>query len=237
MAHTVAWEIDGNTTRGNSVDAIVAALIAHQDGAGGQIPATGRVDGGFYHTGNQHGDWDGAAYGASTWMTALLTDALRRAYVSDERDAIADLIRRTGTFLRAALRTESGSFGTTTAPRYVIEYDGSDFAVEGPLHDEEHALDVAAALAWADYFGALLAQRDVLLGAAIEATFDTYDLGVNYWIRPAGPQSGLAAYRISPWRKWGWQHRTSDGLAWAVAAANAPDPNPDRLFADGFEPP
>lgn len=238
MAHTVAWEIDGSAARGNSVDSIISALLAHQDGAGGQIPSAGRIDGGFYHTGNQHGDWDGAAYGGSTWMTALLTDAMRRAYVSDQRDAIAHAIRRTGTFLRAALRTQAGGFGTTTtAPRYVIEYDGTDFALESPLHDEEHALDVAAAMAWADYFGALLLQRDALLAPAIEATYDTFDLGVNFWIRPTGPQSGLPAFRVSPWRKWGWQHRSSDGLAWAVAAANASTPNPDLVFADGFEQP
>lgn len=235
MAHTIAWEVDGNATRASGIDAIIAALIAHQNGAGGAIPAAGRIDGGWYHTGDQHGDWDGAAFGGSTWMTALLTDALRRAYVSDGTDGIAHMIRRSGTFLRNALRTEAGAFGTTTAPRYVIEYDGTDFAVEDPLHDEEHALDVAAALAWADYFGALLGLRDAALAAAIENTYDTYDLGVNYWIRPAGPQSGLAAFRVTPWRKWGWQHRTSDGLAWSIGAANAPDAG--FLFADGFEPP
>lgn len=233
MAHTVAWEIDGSSTRAASIDAIVAALASHQDGAGGAIPSAGRIDGGWYHTGAQHGDWDAAAFGASTWMTALLTDALRRAYVSDEGSAIAHMIRRSGPFLRAALRTAASDFGSVLGPRYVIEFDGTDFAVEAPIHDVEHALDVAAAMAWADYFGALTGQRDPLLAAAIEGLYDTYDLGVNFWIRPAGPQSGLAAFRVTPWRKWGWQHRTSDGLAWAIAATNI---DPDRVFADGFEP-
>ena len=53
-------------------------------------------------------------------------------------------------------------------------------------------------------------------------------------MRPAAPQSGLTAFRVNPWRKWGWQHRTSDGLAWAIAAANI---DPDRVFTDGFENP
>lgn len=235
MAHTVAWEIDGNATRGASIDAIVAALITHQDGAGGVIPSAGRIDGGWYHTGDQHGDWDSAAYGGSTWMTALLSDALRRAYVSDETDVIADMIRRSGTFLRASLRTDSGDFGTVLGPRYVLEYDGSDFAGTEPIHDVEHALDVTAALAWADYFGALLDQRDAALAASVESLYDTYDLAVNYWIRPTAPIGGQTAFRVNPWRKWGWQHRTSDGLAWSIAAANALTPDPDRIFADGFE--
>jgi hypothetical protein len=142
------------------------------------------------------------------------------------------MIRRSGSFLRASLRTANSDFGNVLGPRYVIEFDGTDFAVEAPIHDVEHALDVAAAMAWADYFGALTGQRDPQLAAAIEGLYDTYDLGVNVWIRPAGPQSGLAAFRVTPWRKWGWQHRTSDGLAWAVAATNI---DPDRVFADGFE--
>jgi len=88
---------------------------------------------------------------------------------------------------------------------------------------------VAAALAWADYFGAMLGQRDAALQSTIATLYRTYDLGVNYWIEPTSPQSGRAAFRVFPWRMWGWEHRTSDGLSWALAAANA------ELFANGFE--
>ncbi len=229
-AHAIEYEITGSTPRRDSVDAIVSAFAAHQNGVPVGIPAT-RIDGGWYHTGSQHGDWDGGAYGASTWMTALLTDALRRAYVTAEDTPTADMIRRSGTFLRTGLRVGGGQFGTTTAPRYVIEHDGTDFAAQAPLHDEEHALEVAAAIAWADYFGALLGQRDALLAASVDALYDTYDLGVNYWIRPNAPLSGFTAFRVSPWRKWGWEHRTSDGFAWALAATVAEPP----LFANSFE--
>lgn len=228
-AHLIDYEVTGSSTRRDSVDAIISALVAHQNGVLAGIPAN-RIDGGWYHTGAQHGDWDASAYGASTWMTALLTDALRRAYQSSEDVATAQMIRRSGTFLRAALRTAPSQYGgNSLAPRYVIEHDGTDFASTTPLHDEEHALDVSAALAWADYFGALLGQRDSALAADVAALYLTYDIGVNFWIRPAGPASGLAAFRVNPWRKWGWEHRTSDGLSWAIAAANA------DLFADGFE--
>ncbi len=103
-------------------------------------------------------------------MTALLTDPLRRAYVSAEGAPSAQMIRRSGGFLRLALRTEaSQSGGITRAPRYVIEHDGSDFAVEDPIHDEEHSLVVAASMARADYFGALLNQRDNALAAETDA--------------------------------------------------------------------
>ncbi len=235
MTHLIDYEITGNAARRDSVDAIIAALLVHQNGGNGVIPSAGRIDGGFYHTGNQHGDWDSTAYGASTWMTALLTEALRRAYASKGDSDSAQMIRRSGTFLKTALRTEAGAFGTVLAPRYVIEFDGTDFAVEDPLHDEEHALDVAAAIAWADYFGALLNQRDATLAASIAGLYATYDLGVNYWIRPAGPASGLPAFRVSPWRKWAWQHRGADGMSFAIAGANAAGETP--LFGNGFESP
>lgn len=236
-AHSVAWEIDGSSARAASIDAIVNALGAHQNGAGGLIPSGGRVDGGWYHTGAQHGDWDATAYGGSLWMTALLTDALRRAWIADEGAGIGQMLRRSGFFLRAGLRTQVGQYdgASTRAPRYVIAYDGSDFALEAPLHDEEHALDVSAALAWADYFGALQGQRDAQLAAEVDAVYDTYDLGVNFWVRPAAPASGLTAFRVNPWRKWGWEHRTSDGLGWAAAAVLAGGTG-DLLFASGFEP-
>ena len=55
---------------------------------------------------------------------------------------------------------------------------------------------------------------------------------MNFWIRPNGPNSGLPAYRVSPWRKYGWEHRVSGGLGWAMAAATE---RGDPVFTDGFE--
>ena len=57
----------------------------------------------------------------------------------------------------------------------------------------------------------------------------SYDIGVNYWIRPLGPASGLTAYRVAPWRKWGWEHRVSVGFAWAMGASG------DTIFANGYD--
>ena len=75
-------------------------------------------------------------------------------------------------------------------------------------------------------------QSDPRLADAAEDLYFAYDTGVNYWIRPNGPASGLPAYRTSPWRKFGWEHRVSAGLGWAMQAAAA---QVDAVFADGFE--
>jgi hypothetical protein len=242
MAHAIDYEVTGSVARRDSVNAIVQGLVDHQNGAALPIPMQGRIDGGWYHTGNQHDatEMPGALYGASSWMTALVSDALRRAYATAEDLPTAHMIRRTGTFLKGTLRNQVGQYdgASTWAPRYIIEWDGTDFAPEvqeaDPLHEEEHALETASALAWAEYFGALTNQRDPSLAAIIDDVYDTYDLGVNFWIRPAAPGSaGLAAFRVNPPRKWGWEHRTSDGLSWAIAAAATPAELP--VFANGFE--
>lgn len=78
---------------------------------------------------------------------------------------------------------------------------------------------------------ALLNQRDPALAADITGLYQSYDSGVNFWIRPTAPTSGLSAFRVSPWRKWGWEHRTSDSLSWAQGAIG----DADLLYANGFE--
>jgi hypothetical protein len=98
--------------------------------------------------------------------------------------------------------------------------------------DVEHALDVAAGIAWAHYFAQLTNQPDPRLAESAEDLYFTYDEGVNYWIRPSGPASGLPAYRTSPWRKFGWEHRVSGGMGWAMQAATA---TVDAVYANGFD--
>ncbi|MDZ4811520.1 MAG: hypothetical protein SGI99_02755 [Pseudomonadota bacterium] len=244
MAHAIDYEVTGSVARRDSVNAIIQGLVDHQNGAALPIPMQGRIDGGWYHTGDQHDptEMPAALYGASSWMTALLSDSLRRAYATAEDLPSAHMIRRSGTFLKTSLRNQVGGYNgeVTWAPRYIIEWDGTDFAPEvqeaDPLHEEEHALETTSALAWADYFGALVNQRDATLASIVADVYDTYDLGVNNWIRPTAPASaGLAAFRVTPPRKWGWEHRTSDGLSWAIAAASAPAELP--VFANGFETP
>src|SRR6185295_937497 len=55
---------------------------------------------------------------------------------------------------------------------------------------------------------------DGSLVGLIEDLYYTYDIGVNHWIRPGGPAAGNTAFRVSPWRKWGWEHRISASLSW-----------------------
>jgi hypothetical protein len=236
LAHQVAYELEGGAYA-EKVASVVSRLAWHQDGADGQIPRpSGYVDGGLYHYGSQHdGDWADGELGASSWMSTLVVDAMLRAYATSEDPLIANFVRRMGNFLRAStVMTLQHQYdnhdGALALPRYAMLSDGSDGQVNDA--DVEHALDVAAGIAWAHYFAQATGQGDASLAEMAETLYFTYDEGVNFWIRPNGPNSGLPAYRVSPWRKYAWEHRVSGGLGWAMAAATE---RGDPVFADGFE--
>ncbi|MBA8888723.1 hypothetical protein FHW12_002959 [Dokdonella fugitiva] len=234
LANAIAWELDGGSAQRAKVDAEIAELVRHQDGADGQIPhPPAYVDGGLYHLGTQHDyDWNETSYGASSWMSVLLVDAALRAYATAEDTPTAQLIRRLGTFLRASVViTPEHSYDTyedaLPLPRYAMLSDGSDG--QRNYEDIEHALDVAAGLAWAGYFADLTGLPDPTLRDTAAELYYSYDIGVNYWIRPAGPASGLTAYRVAPWRKWGWEQRVAVGFVWAMRAEG------DVIFANGYD--
>jgi hypothetical protein len=235
LANVVAYEVLGGDARRAAIEQILSDYRTHQDGANGLVPSP-RVDGALYHTGDQHDSDEfpdnGSAFIASSWMTALISDAAVRAYSTGEDAATAQFVARMGDFLRSTieLRDDHGYSGATLAsPRYAIEHDGSDGNTSDS--DVEHALDVAGQLAWARYFRELSGGNGEALRDAALDLYATYDAAVNYWIEPGNPP-GEPAYPVSPPRKWGWQHRTSDGLAFALTEVDA-----NAVFTDGFESP
>lgn len=234
LAKVVAYETLGGNTHRDAVNQILADYRAHQDGAAGQIPAQ-RIDGGLYHFGFQHDyDWAENSLGGSPWMGALLSDAVVRAYATGEDAPTAQFLARFGDFLQATVvQTTEHIYPTSDAlalPRYGMLIDGSDGQVNDS--DVEHALEVAAHLAWAGYFRESLGGSGESLRLAALDMYATYDEGVNHWIRPGSFSANLPEFRlqVGVFRKWAWEHRTSDGLAFALSEAD-----PNRVFADGFE--
>ena len=231
LANVVAYEVTGSSTLRDRVTTILADLRRHQDGANGQVP-TPRIDGALYHTGLQHGDW-GPEYGASPWMSVLGTDAVVRADGSGEDTATAQFVLRMARYMNSSLVLDPEDPYGTGAPElaslYATYANGGDAFGEGG--QEEHSLEVAAHIAWGYYFSDLLGTADPVLRQRALDLYETYDAGVNEWIRPTAPASGLTAYRVNPWRKWGWEHRTSDAMAFALGL-DAPAPT---LFGNGFE--
>jgi hypothetical protein len=219
LANVVAYEVLGDAYKA-AVETIKGDYIWHQNGAGGQIPSP-RVDGGLYHTGAQHSEGTRKAYVASSWMTVLLVDAMLRTYAVTEDPAVAAFIQRVGNFEKTATRSDSShQYDNHAGPLWYADYlTRHNGTVDMRSHQfmEEHALEVGAATAWAGYFAALLGTPDPVLTQRASDLYFTYDIGVNFWIRPEAPASGLSAYRVGPWRKYGWEHRPSGGLSWAMA--------------------
>jgi hypothetical protein len=82
--------------------------------------------------------------------------------------------------------------------------------------DVEHALDLQTAAAWSYFFGKMLNRPDASLKETASNLYITFQTGARYWTRPTAPASGGMAYRLTPWRKYGWQHHPAVSLTWLM---------------------
>jgi hypothetical protein len=217
LAHTIAYEVLGGSYK-DSMLAVCRDFIWLQNGADGQIPAN-RIDGGFYHYGAQH-DWDWAedTLGASPWMTMFIMDPVLRVYGCSGAQDVGQLIKRMADFLKASCAVTSYNSADGTKmdfARYAILFDGRDGQVD-EWTDPQHSLEVGAGVACGYYLSTLMGTADSSLKNKAQGLYNTYDDGVNGWIRPTGPAGGLPAYRVSPWRKYNWEYRPSGGLSWML---------------------
>ena len=219
LANEIAYEVTGNATFKTNVQTIVNDLIWHQNGAGGQLPAN-RIDGGLYHTGEQHDASevdDPNVIIASSWMSALIVDPMVRAYGVWQNPQIADFIVRMGNFEKAASKTDAnGQFGGTTRyPDYLMRADGT--SENRSDTDVQHAMDVGAVAAWATYFAELRGTPDASLRQLANDLYATYDVGVNFWTRPGGTN-----FNVSPPRRYTWEYKNSASFSWALTGTDAP---------------
>ena len=218
----VPYKVGATQTYRERVVTLTTNLIWHQNGAGGALPAN-RVDGGLWKYGGQEGNGPSGSLLVSFWQTPYVIDPMVRAYALTDNVEIAHFIRRTGNALKYGAKSYSPSQRTvyTNVPEnlrlvdYVTLVDGSTYAADGA--GPEHTLSVAGAMAWAYYFSRLTGQPDATLAEAANELYRTYDYETNEWTRPAGPASGLSAYRNSPWRRYNWTYKTSGGLSWCLS--------------------
>lgn len=222
----VPYKAGATQTYRERVVTLTTNLIWHQNGAGGALPAN-RVDGGLWKYGSQEGNGPSASLLVSFWQTPFVIDPMVRAYVLTDNADIAHFIRRTGNALKYGAKSYSPAQRTvyTNVPEnlrlvdYVTLVDGSTYAADGA--GPEHALSVGGAMAWAYYFSRLTGQPDETLAEAANELYRTYDYETNEWTRPAGPASGLSAYRNSPWRRYNWTYKTSGSLSWCLSGMRA----------------
>lgn len=231
LANVVAFELTGEGVYRQNVLAQMADFIWHQNGAGGLIPAN-RLDGGLYHRGNQHGDGVFTDLIASPWMTALLMDAMLRAYGLSEDPAVAQFILRAAKFQSAATHFDDNHdyeySGALRYPWYLARYDGVPDALDGyDTSTIEHSKETVTTIAWGSYFQHLLhGVPDPQMEANARELYLSYDIGVNHWTRPGAPPLGLTAYRSIPPRKFAWENRPSSSLSWVMSLIDTLSPPP-----------
>nr|MDD6335599.1 hypothetical protein [bacterium] len=238
LTNLMAYEaLGGEGQRLRCVD-MVQDLLRHQDGWDGLLPQ-GRVDGGLYHYGLQHDPAEfnlQSSLASSPWMSVLVFDSMLRAFALSGSRAIAAFLSRFGHYFVAASKTdawhrylaytdEKGELLPLTYPDYLMRADGASERRENTEHD----INVCCALAWADYFTRLLTggPGEGYLDCA-ERLYYTYKISTRHWTHPDNPERGLPAFHMSPWRRYGWQYRTSMALSWLMAqlggkGGHAPD--------------
>ena len=213
----MAYEVTGGATFKSNVQTIVSDLVYDQNGAGGQLPAN-RIDGGLYHTGEQHDITEASSADviiASSWMSALVVDPMVRIFgVWQDNPQIPDFIVRMGNFEKAASLTDSdGQFGGTTRyPDYLMRADGTPDSRSDT--DVQHAMDVGAVAAWATYFADLRGTPDASLRQLANDLYSTYQIGVNFW-------TSSTSFTVQPPRRYTWEYKNSASFSWALTAADA----------------
>ncbi len=215
LANTVAFEVTGKAVYRDSLVSQYHHFIRHQDGAQGALPAD-RVDGGLYHHSSQHGD-GAPGFIASSWMTVLASVAMLRVYALNEDAAIANFIRKIGHFEQAACKLDQKhayGVGPLWYCDYIVRHDGSSVVRTG--HTVEHSLEIAATVAWSAYFSELLGMPDTSLINLADRLYDSYDAGVNFWIKPGESGKGNFSFLVSPWRKYAWEYVPSGSLSWVM---------------------
>ncbi len=231
LANLVAFELTGEGVYRNNALAQMADFIWHQNGAGGLVPAN-RLDGGLYHRGNQHGDGVFTDLIASPWMTALLMDAMLRAYALSEAPEVAQFILRAAKFQSAATHYDDNHdyeySGALRYPWYLARYDGVPDALDGyDTSTIEHSKETVTTIAWGNYFQHLLhGVPNPQMEANARELYLSYDIGVNHWTRPAAPPLGLTAFRSIPPRKFAWENRPSASLTWVMSLIDTISPPP-----------
>jgi hypothetical protein len=218
LANAVAFEVTGKAVYRDSMVSHYRNFIRHQDGAGGLLPAD-RVDGGLYHFSNQHGDGAPDKLIASSWMTVLTSVAMLRVYALTEDAAIADFIRRIGNFEKAACKLDdmpAYGDGPLWYCDYIVGYDGSSVVRTG--HTVAHSLEIASTVAWSAYFSELLGVPDTSLINLADRLYDSYDEGVNYWIKSETNDERNFSFRVAPWRKYAWEYVPSGSLSWVMTS-------------------
>jgi hypothetical protein len=177
-----------------------------------------KPDGCPLHTMDAHEGSGGKDPVCSPWMSALLADAVWEYYIhSADRQALV-FLAGLGHFV-----TDHGLYpGYENIDHMLPWYLASSvktFTDDGPWGDVEHTCDVAGMVARAAWAEKQLGKDPSRLRATASKLLEGCVYDLEEWHRPRGPQSGKAAWRLAPPRKFNWWFGTTGDLPWLMKAS------------------
>ena len=219
LGYVTAYELTGDAAIAQKAKATFGDLVEMQNQPIPGMPVTG----GLMHTSGDHSE-GGNEIMASPWMSTLLVDAVERFYLHSADTRVPEFIRKMADFFKredgVSLCEWSGYSGKDY---YFLPYYFAGESFSDGWRDpcgfsyQEHAIDVTKILALAYYFSRQSGQPDISYLTPLSKLYHTQaDKTFLHWIRPTAPASLLAAYRLSPPRKFSWWFRTTSNLDFLV---------------------
>ncbi len=210
LAAISAWEATGNADYAARARQIVTASLAQINAPASSWPVNGCV----LHTLEDHEGGGGAVPACSTWMSALLSEAVWRYYLQSRDHDALELMARLAEFIVAYGTYDGSSENLALIVPWYLSSSMTQFSDSGPWGDMEHGCDVAGLVARGAWARKQLGGSTDPFKQTLDDMLETCEYSLNYWHRPGGPAAGLAEWRLSPPRKFNWWFGSTLDMSW-----------------------
>ena len=235
LGYVTGYELLGDPALATKARDTFTVYVNHQNNPPAGAPNTGML----MHLKPDHGEGGSNEWIASPWMSVFLVDAVQRYYLHSGDARVANFVTRMADGINhvgnSMYYTDVVDGETHLQPFYLAGPNLTDAQREmDEWGDMEHGVDVSKIFALAYFFTKQAGSPSSVYLGRFEELADTGQAAFNYWTRPNGPASGLAAYRLSPARKFNWWFRTTADRDFLVGgdSGGAPDTQaPGRILS------
>jgi hypothetical protein len=227
LGYVTGYELLGTASLGQKAKDTFTIYVNHQNNPPAGAPNTGML----MHQKPDHGEGGSASeWVASPWMSVFLIDAVERYYIHSGDTRVANFVTRMADGINqigdSMYYTDAVDGNEHLTPFYLA---GPGLSDQGHELDEwgdlEHAVDVSKIFALAYYFSKRAGSPSSAYLGRFNELVDSSQAAFNYWTRPNGPASGLAAFRLSPARKFNWWFRTTANRDFLIGAGAPTTPD------------
>jgi hypothetical protein len=206
-----AWELTGAPRHADRAREVLEASVAHVLAP----PGGWQADGCLLHLQSAHEGAGPSQPVCSPWMSALLSDAAWRYYVTSRDESALVLAARLGEFA-AAHGTYAGAENLNRVVPWYLSSSVHKYTDGGAWLDMEHSCDVAGMIARGAWARSELGGDPAPMLDASDILLDTCRFVLSHWHRPGGVSSGHAEWRLAPPRKFSWWFGSTLDLPWLL---------------------